>query len=313
MTPTLHHKPLRAGALALGSALFFALSALTFRLSVTSQASTGLPALLLAFSAERFMGFALLIAVWGRPRMDFWRGNAVMGALVSSGSLAYYFALSTAALGVAVTLCDSYNLLAVLFAAVVARKMPSGTKLLALVLAFAGAAICARPTPHAGSTVGAVCAALSAVVFAIALLGQRRQVARGARTQDILAWIYICSVGPLAAYLVFARPALPGWTSLGYGALTALLTLAANYLAVQAQRFGSLLQVGSLVYMTGVFSAALAWVLLRERMDAVTLLGVALVVSGGIGSTLLEHRATRAARSAKASGVPKEVPESTVG
>ncbi|WP_160331246.1 DMT family transporter [Burkholderia cenocepacia] len=307
MNSTLHNKPLRAGALALGSALCFALSALTFRLSVSSQVATGMPALLLAFSAERIMGFVLLLAIWGWPRMALWKGNAVIGGLISSGSLAYYFALSTAALGVATTLCDSYNLLAVLLAAVIARRLPSKSKLLALVLAFAGAAICARPTPHASSTLGATAAALSAVVFALALLGQRHQASRGARTQDILGWMYICSVVPLTGYLIYARPSMPGWHAVIYSAMTALLTLAANYLSVQAQRYGSLLQVGSLVYMTGVFSTALAWVLLNERMDLLTLAGVSCVIAGGVGSTVLEQRALRGARTRTgATRVPSE-------
>jgi len=300
MTTAPYAHPLRAGALALGSALLFALSALTFRLSVAAQAETGVHALLVAFGMERILGCALLLAIWGKPRMAHWRGNAVAGALVTTGSLAYYFALSTAALGVAVTLCDSYNLLAVVLAAVLARKFPSRANLLMLVLAFVGAAVCARPSPHTGSPLGVAGAVMAAVLFAVALLSQRRQVANGARTQDILAWMYACSVVPLGLYALLARPVLPGWHAFAYSALTALLTLGGNYLAVQAQRFGSLMQVGALVYSTGVFSTALAWLLLRERMDAVTLAGIALVIAGGVGSTVLEHRGRRAAQASVA-------------
>ena len=298
-----HPRPLRAAILSLAGALCFACGALSFRFAAVDIGS-GLLAVLQVFFWERVFGLALLALSPGRVSLKNWRGNLGAGALCSAGSLLYYFSLTAAALAVAVTLTDSHGVLAVVFAAVLVRRRPGGLSVAALLLAFVGAVLCAGPFGAGATSAAGVGASLAAAcAFAGTALWQRHLTAKGSRLKDILFFMYVCAAAPVGLLLAVKGQLLVSPTVLAFAAGVAVFNLLANAAIVTAQRYGSVALVGSLVYAAGLFGAVLGWLAFDEVLQTSTLVGIALIIAGGAGTTWAENRQQQTSAAARASAL----------
>jgi drug/metabolite transporter (DMT)-like permease len=188
-------------------------------------------------------------------------------------------------------------LVALLAPRLLGEQVASGTKL-ALVLAAAGLALLARPA--GGSTSGLVLAVAAGVTFAATTLLSKAVVA------DIGGfWLGFASLGvagvALAPWALRAEwgPPEPSWLwllVLGLGITALLIPL---YLVVLDHLPAS--TAGVLLYLEPLSALLLAWAFLGETPSALTLVGGALIVAGGV---IVVRQSTELA-DVEVSGVPR--------
>jgi drug/metabolite transporter (DMT)-like permease len=217
------------------------------------------------------------------------------GVCVAAVNFAYYVAIDHLAVGVAIALQYTGPVLVLGFGALVARRPPARLAWVAAAICLAGAVLVSRALEGLDALDGPGLAAglASAVLFAAYLLTAERAGQLGVPPATVLLWGFVAAV---AAWSVaepwwswpFARLGDPrvALAVLGVGVVGTLLPF---FLAVGAVRVIPAATAGIAASTEPVFAAALAWLLLGQRLAGVQLAGGALVVAGVMLAQVAAH------------------------
>lgn len=211
-------------------------------------------------------------------RLLFWRSLGGFIAMV-----AYFWALSVIPLATASALLYINPILVVLLAGVlIDERVPRGALILALT-AFAGVLIVIRPSPE-GLDLGAVAALFAGVVAALAYLAVRRLRETDTPEGIVLYFSVFCVLGaaPFAFSGHFGSPLPEEPITWAYLALVGLGAAGGQLAMTHAYRLEKASVIGPFSYATVIWSAALGWWLFGEPVDAVSALGMGLIVVSGV-------------------------------
>lgn len=224
------------------------------------------------------------------PAMHFWRSASGVAALCL-----WFYSLTGLPLATAVTLNYMSSVWMALFliggAAMLGSARVDGRLVATVLVGFAGVAAVLQPTFEQQQVRHGLAGLLSGVLAAMAYL----QVMTLGRIgePDYRVVFYFCIGGTLAgAALTFA---FGGWQ--GHDLRGALLLLAIGVLATTAQimmtrayTIGRALTNASLQYLGIAFSFVFGVTLFGDRITAMALFGMLLIVAAGLAATVLQAR-----------------------
>ena len=160
-----------------------------------------------------------------------------------------------------------------------------------IVLGFVGVALVLRPTLSAGQLVGGVVGLLSGMFAALAYL-QVASLARTGEPDSRTVWYF--SLGSVLAgglgMLVLGGTAWSGWHALWLLPI-GLLALGGQLCMTRAYASGATLVVANLQYTGIVFASLYGVWIFGDRIDAIAVLGIGLIIVSGVVATALRARA----------------------
>ncbi|MBL4757963.1 MAG: DMT family transporter [Rhizobiales bacterium] len=203
----------------------------------------------------------------------FLRTIFLMAAMTS-----YFFAISMIPLATAISAYFIGPVITTLLAVFFLGERLTTRKILALLLGFCGALIILRPTGEIEP--GILLAMLSGLLFALYMIATRR----AARQSDpIKTLAFQCLVGAIIltpqALWAWSAPLWEHWyLFLGMGIFSAL----SHLLSIAAFRYVEASTLAPLVYVELVATAIVGYWFFNELPDAVTWIGAAVIVAGGL-------------------------------
>lgn len=250
----------------------------------------------LAFTAVRFTGVALLLALiavarrvrWPGDRAG-WRDPVIAGFLMQGVYLSGVFWAVSRGLpaGIAALVGSLQPLLTALLARPLLGERVSPRRALGILLGFAGAALVLAPKLGATDPSGIPPAALAVSLVAVlaltfGTLWQKRTGGRG----DLLANATLQFVGGMACAIPLALalghagfdPAAPLWLGLAWAIL--VNSVAGILLLLALIRRGAVAGVAALFFLVPPVSAALGYLLFGEVLTAVQGAGMAVAALG---------------------------------
>ena len=250
-----------------------------------------------------YRGMVGLIFIWGLtrwrggelrtpvPAMHLWRSISGVAAL----SL-WFYAIGTLPLPTAITLNYMSSIWMALFliggAIMLGAAKVDGRLVLTVLVGFAGVALVLQPTLEPQQFKGALAGLFSGMLSALAYL---QVTALGRAGEPEYRVVFYFSLGSLSVGLVLA---LAGglhahtWASAGLLLATGLLATTAQILMTRAYAIGRTLSNASLQYMGIAFSFVYGALLFDDKINALSLIGVVLIVAAGIAATLLRQQAS---------------------
>jgi drug/metabolite transporter (DMT)-like permease len=208
---------------------------------------------------------------------------------------ALFFAITQIPLANATLLTYSAPLWMPLIAWLVTRQEVSKATWAGAVLGFIGVVLVLQPQGHSFNA-GELSAFAGAILLAVAMMSVRWLGATEPITRVLFYYFLLASLLSVPIAIVDWQP-IPvqamGWL-IGLG----FAQLFSQILIVLAYRYASAEKVGPFIYSVIVFTAVIDWMVWNQAPSAVTYLGMALVIGGG----LVAVRARRAPTS------PKEAP-----
>ena len=243
-----------------------------------------------------------------RPALDgmsFARGWR-LGVLSVLGGIGFIVGINiaVAASGPTITgfIAPLYAVLGTLFAVPLLGERVRPSTLVAFLLAFVGTALLAGTVPAGEAAAGVVIALASAAMFGLYLVLARRWGARYRLDGTLVTIANLVGRGPIllvAALLLDPAPIVPATPDAG--AVVALLTIAfgssmaGNLLLMASVRRIPAARTSAALLLTPVASAAIAAILLGERLPPGGVVGACLILAGmTLASGILTWR--RAAR-----------------
>ncbi|SDG08892.1 inner membrane transporter RhtA [Lentzea fradiae] len=231
---------------------------------------------------------ALMLAVVARPK--FRPETLVLGMTMAGMNGTFYLALDRIPLGVAVTI----EFLGPLGLAAVLSRRARDFVWVALALAGIGVLGVREYTGAALDLVGVALALIAAVFWACYILAGRKIATAGLGTGGLAGASLISAALTLPYGLSTAGATLFEPKILLLGALVALLASALPYtLEIRALKSLRPSTFGVVLALEPAAAALAGAVLLGQHLSAVSLLGVALVITAGVGAALLPARAPR--------------------
>ncbi|WP_280719208.1 EamA family transporter [Kitasatospora sp. MAP5-34] len=252
----------------------------------------------LLFCALRFAVVAVPAVFFvGRPKVS-WRWILLVGCTLGIVKFGLLFLGMHAGMpaGLSSLVLQSQAIFTALFATVMLRERLAGRRLVGLATAFAGICL-AAVDQGAGGAAGPI-GAFALVIGAAVFWGLSNVLTRKAAPPDALRWMVWISVVPplplLGLSLLVEGPtadlhALTGITATGVGALAyvGLLSTLFGFVAWSfLLRTYEASAVAPYSLLVPVFGMSSSWLLLGERISAVTT-GAAVLVIVGIGLTAL--------------------------
>jgi S-adenosylmethionine uptake transporter len=160
-----------------------------------------------------------------------------------------------------------------------------------IVLGFVGVALVLRPTLSAGQLVGGMVGLLSGMFAALAYL-QVASLARAGEPDSRTVWYFSLGsvlVGGLGM-LVVGGTAWSGWQGVWLLPI-GLLALGGQLCMTRAYASGATLVVANLQYTGIVFASLYGVWIFGDRIDALAVLGIGLIIVSGVVATALRARA----------------------
>ncbi|KPF77541.1 hypothetical protein IP88_06080 [alpha proteobacterium AAP81b] len=212
-------------------------------------------------------------------------------------TMATFYAVATAPLATVLAINYTAPLFATLGAVLFLGEAIHARRAAALVAGFIGMLIVVRPG-HLPMTPGIAAAVVSALATAFSIVAIRRLVASD-DSRAVAAWTFLLMTGPsfLAALAVWTWPAPALWPALAYiggAAAVGQLTLSKAFSLAEA----SAVLPYDFVRFAIIAVAGIA--LFGERLDALTLVGGAVILGATVYLALREAHAARSARAAEA-------------
>ena len=227
------------------------------------------------------------------PMMHFWRSLVGVVSLVG-----WFYSIGQLPLATAVTLNYTSSVWIATFllggAVLFNQRSLSSTQtplMFTIVLGFVGVALVLRPTLSAGQLVGGVVGLLSGMFAALAYL-QVASLARTGEPDSRTVWYF--SLGSVLAgglgMLVLGGTAWSGWHALWLLPI-GLLALGGQLCMTRAYASGATLVVANLQYTGIVFASLYGVWIFGDRIDAIAVLGIGLIIVSGVVATVLRARA----------------------
>jgi len=227
------------------------------------------------------------------PMMHFWRSLVGVVSLVG-----WFYSIGQLPLATAVTLNYTSSVWIATFllggAVLFNQRSLSSSQtplMFTIVLGFVGVALVLRPTLSAGQLVGGVVGLLSGMFAALAYL-QVASLARTGEPDSRTVWYF--SLGSVLAgglgMLLLGGTAWSGWHALWLLPI-GLLALGGQLCMTRAYASGATLVVANLQYTGIVFASLYGVWIFGDRIDALAVLGIGLIIVSGVVATALRARA----------------------
>jgi S-adenosylmethionine uptake transporter len=227
------------------------------------------------------------------PMMHFWRSLVGVVSLVG-----WFYSIGQLPLATAVTLNYTSSVWIATFllggAVLFNQRSLSSTQtplMFTIVLGFVGVALVLRPTLSAGQLVGGMVGLLSGMFAALAYL-QVTSLARAGEPDSRTVWYFSLGsvlVGGLGM-LVVGGTAWSGWQGVWLLPI-GLLALGGQLCMTRAYASGATLVVANLQYTGIVFASLYGVWIFGDRIDALAVLGIGLIIVSGVVATALRARA----------------------
>ena len=243
-----------------------------------------LPAVTIAFGRTIVAAAALgtLLAMRGATRHRFeWR-LATNGLLLATHWVAFFQAVQTASVAVALLGCASFPMFVLILDSLILRRRPAAGQWLSATIVAAGLALLVPAFDLSQRVVqGVLWGVFSGFTFALLALGNRSLVQR--RPADEIAFWQNAIAAACLLPAVLLRPMMPSAMDLGAIVVLGLLcTALAHTLFIRSLRLVSAHVASIVAALEPVYGIALAAMLLGEFPSARTLSGATLI----IGATL---------------------------
>jgi S-adenosylmethionine uptake transporter len=227
------------------------------------------------------------------PMMHFWRSLVGVVSLVG-----WFYSIGQLPLATAVTLNYTSSVWIATFllggAVLFNQRSLSSTQtplMFTIVLGFVGVALVLRPTLSAGQLVGGMVGLLSGMFAALAYL-QVASLARAGEPDSRTVWYFSLGsvlVGGLGM-LVVGGTDWSGWQGVWLLPI-GLLALGGQLCMTRAYASGATLVVANLQYTGIVFASLYGVWIFGDRIDALAVLGIGLIIVSGVVATALRARA----------------------
>jgi S-adenosylmethionine uptake transporter len=261
------------------SLLFATLSALV------KVAATGvsLPEIVFFRTLPAAVGLAAVAQMRGqRIATDHWRLHAMRCAVGVATMFVGFYAVSRLPLAMATTLEYTTPLFMLVYLIALARGRLTLRMSLAMVGGFAGVVVLLRPTLDSGQTLpflaGLCSAALAGVVYVLI----RRLSEAGEPAWRIVLWNSLVGTVVAGALIPFSPPADYNARTVVALAAVGIVGLGAQLTMTRAFATGPATLLASLQYSTVAFAAMYGVVVWGDRLSAVSVFGLSLIVLSGI-------------------------------
>jgi S-adenosylmethionine uptake transporter len=247
----------------------------------------GVTGALLMWAYSRWQGGTLRTTV---PSMHFWRSLSGVTALCL-----WFYAIGNLPLATAMTLNYMSSVWMALFlvggAIMLGSQRVDGRLIATILLGFAGVALILRPTIEQDQLWHGLIGLLSGMVSATAYL-QVTALGRAGEPEYRIVFFFSCggiAAGALSMLWTGVTPhrSLPGPALL---LAVGLLATVAQLLMTRAYGTGRTLVNASLQYLGIAFAFVYGVLLFDERITAMAVAGMALIVAAGLGASLLRSR-----------------------
>jgi drug/metabolite transporter (DMT)-like permease len=161
---------------------------------------------------------------------------------------------------------------------------------IALILGLIGVALILKPDAGVVN-LGSILALLSGILMAFSWTSVRKLSLSEPIYRIVFYYFFFASLITLVPLLI-ARPEITFHKLFGLIAV-GLLFMLTTILMTYASTLISIVAVGILYYMLIVFSGILNWLVWHQVPDALTIIGIILVIIGGVFSILLERRKSK--------------------
>jgi drug/metabolite transporter (DMT)-like permease len=251
----------------------------------------GVTGALLMWAYSRWQGGTLRTTV---PSMHFWRSLSGVTALCL-----WFYAIGNLPLATAMTLNYMSSVWMALFlvggAIMLGSQRVDGRLIATILLGFAGVALILRPTIEQDQLWHGLIGLLSGMVSATAYL-QVTALGRAGEPEYRIVFFFSCggiAAGALSMLWTGVTPhrSLPGPALL---LAVGLLATVAQLLMTRAYGTGRTLVNASLQYLGIAFAFVYGVLLFDERITAMAVAGMVLIVAAGLGASLLRSRAAPA-------------------
>jgi drug/metabolite transporter (DMT)-like permease len=242
------------------------------------------PALQILFFAA-LLSFPLLAVLLLRvptqgnlqPRNPFWLG--LRSACIVASGVGGFYAFSALPMTQVYSILFAAPLLVTVLSVPLLGERVGRHRWFAVVTGLCGVLVVLRPgvTPlslgHLAALMGATATALSAIAM--------RKLGRSERVVILLLWPMIGNFLLTGASLGFAyRPMQVG--DLALTGVIAVLALTAGFLQILAYQAGEAANVAPMQYSQMLWAIGFGWLLFGERLDAMTLIGSAMIIGSGL-------------------------------
>ena len=266
---------LRAAGLMLASTVSFGLMAVVIRLVSKQLATTEI-----AFFRNLFGLLALLPLLWrGAPAVFRTRQLPryfVRSAIGIGSMLCGFWAIGHLPMAQAISLAYSSPIFITIAAALWLGEVVRARRWLAVAAGFLGVLVIVRPWSHAFTT-GSLVAVAAAMMNALVAI-QIKQLSRVDKADTIVFWTYVLwvPISLVPALFVWQAPQGIAWLWLG---LCGLLGTIGQLLWTRALKLGEVSALTPISFVQLPIVTLAGWLLFAERVDALTLLGAAIILS----------------------------------
>jgi len=299
-------RPLRGLALIVGATMLFAYSDTTNKLLVTDY---NVPLVMaVRYITHALLMLAIVAPFQGRRMVQSTRTGLVLvrGGCLAIASVLMGFALQRMPVAEATAIVYLAPVLVIVLSGPLLHEKVGSSAWFAAALGFAGVMLIARP--GGGLDPWGIAFALGNVVLAVAYNLLSRVLARSERTITML--FYTALVGSVLFGLMLpwtlygdAPTPLQVFLFLGLGVSAGL----GHYLFTQSYRYAPAAILAPMNYLHLGWAALFGWLVFGHAPDAVAIIGIALVASGGVVSATMARRRRPRAREEVAAA-----PEETV-
>ncbi len=275
--------------LALGILLIVAAFLCVAVMSAFGKAAAAMPTAVISFFQSFISLMVFLPWVLRRGLTEVRTGRLPLHVLRALAGLLsqvlYFWAVKQMSLVDAVLLVNAAPLFIPVIALVWLRTPIAPAVLASLVIGFVGVALIIKPGPALLSNPSSLIALLAAVFSAIALVTVNTLSRTDHPDTILFYYFFIASLAtaPFAA-LEWQTPAAAAWGLLfGVGVFMAM----AQLLIILAYQHATASQIAPFNYSVVIFSVIIGWIVWRDRLDWIAVLGILLVCAGGIASIVL--------------------------
>lgn len=213
------------------------------------------------------------------PKEHFWRSLAGLVALLMNFYVVLHLPLATAS-----TLQNTSAIFLGLLSIIILKQKPSVISWISLILGFLGVVILLKPS-QGGDIFAMFIGLTSGAISGYAYLQVRELSLLGEPAWRIVFYFSLLSAiisGILAAFFGFTPIS---WANLPYIIAIGVTALGGQLLMTYAYQVGQKFVVAVLGYLGVVFSVIFGAVLFGERLDWLSLLGIAIIVISGMIGT----------------------------
>lgn len=278
VTPARKDDPLRGILLVVVAVFFFSCSDATAK-----YLSQTLPAIEIGWM--RYVGFtALLLPLMlrggpevvrtARPGLQILRGLGMLGS-------ALFFIMGMRYLPLAEASATSYvsPVFVTILSIVVLKERIGLRRWAAVLVGLVGVLIVIRPGGAAFQP-AAVFPILSAISWATGVVITRKMTGQE-RPTTTLIWTALTGLAVLTVLLPFDA-AVPTWREVALGALVGLVSTVAQWLLIQAYRYGDASVLASYSYIQIVWSSVLGYLVFGAMPDSWTFVGAGVIIASGL-------------------------------